>query len=404
MNYEELLRANGPALLTIRASFAPVADQKRFQPAGFPEIGPVIYKAPMNGNSTQSICIVDSVASMANHLEKVCLAGDFDSSLHPELQGLPHVVCVTDSDRSSPNQDDKLDRVVCTTLTEGHRLASDYFLDAHVELKWTVTSKPAKGKKDQGFRWEGQIFREKLRKDFGIVEVIKDKKYYVYPNDWWSIFKTIFQYDPNSLLHGVLFAKEQIKIARLLSATLEAFGVQRVGRSGVKFDRLGKTTSGQPIFSVEEETADKIIGTFWFDLALLRSYGRDGGGLKDNEKRLLLALALWKIRRLTDQPFRFRSGCYLECESIDMLAGGNTEVWQRGQRGWASKNGKEPSENASPVPLFGEIDLKRAIENCEFKTVRTKVYYPASELFKAGEEEKPKEPASEAKEEEQSED
>jgi hypothetical protein len=35
----------------------------------------------------------------------------------------------------------------------------------------------------------------------------------------WDIYKTLFKYDPNSLVHGVLFAREQIKISsRLLAA------------------------------------------------------------------------------------------------------------------------------------------------------------------------------------------
>jgi len=364
MNLIELLNAQGPVACIIRTKFQPVAGQDRFQPAGFPEIGHVIYKAPgADGGAPKPVCIVDSAASMANHLESVCLAGPFDSSLHPDLEGLPHVVCVSDRDRNAPSPEDKLDRVVCTTLTEGHRLASDYFLDAYIDPEWKRPEPAVKGKKDAApTGWQGKPFREKLREDFGIVEVTKDKKYYVYPNDWWTIFATIFRYDPNSLVHGVLFAKEQIKISRMLSASLDAFGAQRVGRSGVKFDRLGKTTSGQPIFSVDEETAESIWATFVIDLALLRSYGRNGNGLNTAQKRLLLQLALWKIRRLTESPFRFRSGCYLECVETHFQAGPQT---------------------ADALP---GIDIGAAIAACEFGNAMTKVYYPASELFKAGKE------------------
>ena len=114
--------------------------------------------------------------------------------------------------------------------------------------------------------WEWKAFRAQLREEFGIVEVKKDKTYFIHPENWWTIYQTIFKYDPNSLVHGVMFAREQIKISRLLTAHLEAFGASRVGRSGVKFDRLGKTLSGQPIFAVDEETAREIRATFLLDL------------------------------------------------------------------------------------------------------------------------------------------
>ena len=158
-----------------------------------------------------------------------------------------------------------------------------------------------------------QTFREQLREDFKIVEVKKDKTYFIPSETWWSIYTTLFKYDPNSLVHGVLFAKEQIKISRMLTAHLEAFGARRVGSSGVKFDRLQKTTSGQPIFSVDEETAERIAATFVLDLGLLRSYGRGTNGLNDQQKALLLKLALWKIGQLVLRPFRYRSQCFLKC-------------------------------------------------------------------------------------------
>ena len=136
----------------------------------------------------------------------------------------------------------------------------------------------------------------------------------------------IFKYDPNALVHGVLFPQYQIKIARFLTAHLEAFGAGRVDRSGVKFDRLGKTTSGQPIFAVDDETASEIRATFILDVALLRSFGRtekkDGSdgekvrGLSEKQKEFVAALALWKIDRLLKTPFRYRSGCHLELVSL----------------------------------------------------------------------------------------
>lgn len=349
----QLITGDGPACLIVTAALSPIAGIERFQPAGFPEIGHVIYDAPKRNssdNTAQKVCIVDSPASMANHLETICLAGSGDLLLHTDLQQLPLVVCVTDA----PNGETKFAgshanyRTVVSTYTEGHRLASDYFLDG----RRITNGSPSE-----------RSFRDELRADFKIVEVKKDKTYFITADAWWDIFKTIFKYDPNSLVHGVMFAKEQIKISRILTAHMEAFGARRVGRSGVKFDRLGKTTSGQPIFSVDEETADDIRATFIIDLALLRSFGRGDNGLNEPQKRLLLDLALWKIRTLLARPFRFRTECHLKCDSVTL----STE---------------EQEEFATKLP---DVKIADSIKNCRFKKhVTTLVYYPAEQLFKAG--------------------
>lgn len=372
---EKLLQEDGPTCLIIRASLEPVGGVARFQPAGFPEVGHVLYDAPRGSNAVEKVCIIDSPASMANHLEAVCMPDGTD--LHPDLAGLPYVMCVTD--RSYTQGEDKLtlnpqnprDKVVVTSLTEGHRIASDYFLDGLIDPQWKAEEKKKTKKKDGKEQestipahWEGVKFRDKLRGDFGITEIKKDKTYFVHPEDWWTIYQTIFRCDPNSLVHGVMFAKEQIKISRLLTAHLEAFGAARVGRSGVKFDRLGKTTSGQPIFSVDEETAREIRATFILDLALLRSYGRGDKGLNETQKRLLLELTLWKVQRLLKQPFRYRTQCHLACSHIEI----NTE--------------KETLQDCFPT-----LNVKTLLDQCDFKQSTIRVYYPADELFKFGKDE-----------------
>jgi len=325
--------------LIIEAHLTPISGEDRFQPAGFPQIGHVIYDAPRGENEVEKVCIVDSAASMANHLESVCLSNARDLTLADEILGLPHVVCVTDNESSKERN-----LAVTSTLKEGHRLASDYFLDGLLN---------------------GERFREILRKEFGIKEVKKDKTYFTYPENWWSIFTTIFKYDPNSLLHGVLFAREQIKISRMLTAHMEAFGAKRVVSSGVKFDPLGKTTSGQSIFSVDEETARDIRATFVLDVALLRSYGREKLGLNDKQKRLLLELALWKINHLLSQPFAFRSNCRLQCKELQV----------------------RDEKNTYKGELLG-LNIRAALDACGFskdKESVTKVYYSSTNLFKEGE-------------------
>jgi CRISPR-associated protein Csb1 len=359
LDVEKLLDPTGPACLIVTAKLSPVADLDRFQPAGFPEVGHVIYKGPRKDGPAEDVCIIDSPASMANHLETVCCQSATDPTLHEDLKGLPYVSCVTDRD------DERRDRVVCTTLTEGHRIASDYFLDGLLDVVRKEESEQGQGKKKKKVEahWDGELFRARLRKEFGLQEIEKDKRYFLYPDNWWTIYATIFRYDPNSLVHGVLFAKEQIKISRILTAHLEAIGAARVGRSGVKFDRLGKTTSGQPIFSVDEETAREIRVTFIIDLALLRSYGRGESGLSADQKRLLLDLAIWKIGRLLGQPFRYRTQCHLRCESESVSC-------------------SDGEQTATKLPT---IEIGESIARCKFTNGVTPVYYPATKLFKFAE-------------------
>ena len=329
--------------LMLQANLRPVSGLDRFQPAGFPEIGHVIYDAPRPDDSVQKVCIVDSAASMANHLETVCLASEHSLDLADELAGMPYVECRTDNgwpdvtkEGTGPKQ------LVVTTLSEGHRLASGYFLDGNfVEPDGQVSQ---------------EKFSEVLRDKFGIADL--GKKSHPLPDQWWAVFTTIFGYDPNSLIHGVLFPAMGIKLPRMLTAHLEAFDVTRIRSSGVKFDRLGKTSSGQPIFSVDEEAASKLVATFVIDLALLRSFGRGDFGLNDVQKEFLLTLALWKVERLLRGPFRYRSNCDLDLHELHI----------RGREGSFS---------------MPDIDVVQAIKKAEFgASPVTQVYWPAKELFR----------------------
>jgi CRISPR-associated protein Csb1 len=349
----------GPLVMT--AILTPVAND-RFQPAGFPEIGHVIYKAPRSEGSAENICIVDSPASMANHLESVCMRGAHDYELVAELAGMPYLRCVTDGRLPEDSRE-----LVVTSLTEGHRIASAYFLQGR---SINGNGEPAT-----------QLFRDILIEEFGIV-LPNGGKAHPPAAKWWNVFRTIFRYDPNALVHGVLFPKWEIKIARFLTAHHEAFGAARVDRSGIKFDRIGKTDSGQLIFAVDDATAREIRATFILDLALLRSFGRtekkDGSekvfGLSERQKEFLAALALWKIDRLLGAPFRYRSGCHLELVSLKLGNHNN-------------------DRHASPQVKL-EVDIKTAIGKAGFRAVGdqtpiiTDVFWPYDELYRDAEDNK----------------
>lgn len=330
--------------LVLQAKLVPVTGDL-FQPTGFPDIGHVIYDAPRPDGSKEKVCVMDSAASMANHLEAVSLASKETLELHPDLAGMPYLECVTDAPNTTGGTAPT--RLVVTSLSEGHRLASSYFLDE-------------KGKVVSNGAVSASTFATVLRESFGIQDL--DKKTHPLPGDWWNVFRTIFRYDPNSLVHGILFPAMGIKLSRVLTAHHEAFGADRVGLSGVKFDKLGKTTSGQPIFSVDKETAREIRATFVIDLSLLRSFGCGANGLTDNQKVFLLELALWKIGRLLSGPYRFRSGCDLKLAALSRIDNGAaTEL---------------------PATIL-QRNIRSAITNAGFTDPRiTKVYWPSNDLFK----------------------
>jgi len=338
LNPADLLTGTANRLI-IQATLKPVAGKTRFQPAGFPEIGHVIYDTP----DGRKICIVDSAASMANHLETVCV-NPFDQTLVAELSGLPYVQCVTG---------DNKDKLVVTSLSEGHRLASSYFLEGR---RLGSNNEPAE-----------KTFGEELRddpKNFGLRNL--EKKTHPLPEQWWNVFRTIFRYDPNSLVHGIMFPAFGIKLPRILTAALEAFNAARVATSGVKFDKLGKTNSGQPIFSKDEETSSEIRATFVIDLSLIRSFGRkDDKGLNAKQKELLLGLALWKIGRLLGSSFRFRSECDLELDTLTI-------------------DGVDSNVSSLNIAIGDLINAAYSDQNQRI----TKVYWEADALFKPAKDEK----------------
>lgn len=326
--------------LTLQAILAPTGGRDRIQPAGFPEIGHVIYPSPQADGTVRQVCIIDSAASMANHLETVCHAGRFGMDIHPDLEGLPHVQCVTDDDKGGKT------RLVVTSLSEGHRLASSLFTDD----RSTIEAHPVHKGKNLG--------KVLLAEEFKLVDLKNNS--HPLPDDWWNVFKAIFTLDPNSLVHGILFPAMGIKIPRALTAQLDAIDAARVTSSGVKFDKLLMTTSGQPIFAKDEETATEIRATFVLDLSLIRSFGRGDKGLSNAQKTFLIGFALWKITELLQNPFAYRSGCDLEFKSL--------------------------SVNGEPDQKLPEIKIGELMQNCGFAEKAedrvTKIHWPKDEIFK----------------------
>ncbi|HHY86217.1 MAG TPA: type I-U CRISPR-associated protein Cas7, partial [Verrucomicrobia bacterium] len=269
MNLTKLKSA--PRLL-VTASLKPVLGT-RFQPTGFPDLGPARYSTP----DGREMLLVESAQSMANRLELVC----WDSVANtwvPPLAGLPYVAVT-----------DKSGAPITNSLIEAHRINSPYILEG-----------------------KDKTFFNALRTELGA-----DKEGRV---DLRKLASVLLKYDINSLLHGVFIAKSDIaggrmRIPRALTAFIEASEVKVAASGGVKNDSVNpagdtKKGFGNVPFHRDEFTGN-ITAYFNLDLSQIRGYG-----LGEEVEDLLIAIALYKIRALLDSPFRPRTACDLEVTDI----------------------------------------------------------------------------------------
>lgn len=274
----------------LETGLEPIAGA-RFQPTGFPDIGAATYERPVRDNGqvrTVTALVVESTQSMANHLEGTAWERGQQQPA-PVFEGLPYVRVVAAEDG----------RYLTSSRTEAHRLASAFIKDAALD--------------GQGMR---DVIRDRLdlREDTPLA-----------PRD---IASAVFALDPFCLVHGVFFAESakvwpgQPKIARALTAFIEATDAKRAESGGVKRDdvrhQIGETGGAAegygfvPFHRTEWSAAD-ITASFVLDRRQLTSYG-----LPDEATDLLEAIAHWEIRTLLDDGLRLRTFCDLAvCESVD---------------------------------------------------------------------------------------
>ncbi|MFN8035980.1 MAG: type I-U CRISPR-associated RAMP protein Csb1/Cas7u [Acidimicrobiia bacterium] len=254
----------------------------RFQPTGFPDIGPAVFDRPNGDGTVTQALLVESAQSMANNLE----AAGWDTGEQAPvaaLAGLSYVRVVG-----------KDGAYLTSSRTEAHRLASAFVKDSE------LGGKPMR-----------EVIRERLdlRDDAPLA-----------PRD---IAAAVFRLDPMCLIHGVFFAESakvwpgQPKIARALTGFVEALDVRPVQSGGVKRDDVrhaigeGQGGSSEGYGSIPfhrtEWAAGRIVASFSIDEAQLRSYG-----LGDEATALLGAIARWEIRSLLDGGLRLRTACDLE--------------------------------------------------------------------------------------------
>lgn len=264
--------ATAPRLL-LEAELRPLQGT-RFQPTGFPDLGHALYEDA----DGRRILLVESAQSVANRLETVCWDVVADDWVKP-LRGLPLVKVVDDKGKPLTN-----------SVLEAHRLNSPYILE---------------GKDRSVF---DRLKAELADMEEGVVDIPK-------------LASVLLRLDTNALLHGVFLAKKdlaggRLRLSRALSGFIEAEDVSIVQSGGVKNDPVnpsGDTSKGfgNVPYSREEFTARRIVAYFNLDLAQLR-----GLRLGAIVEKLLIGIALYKIRRFLDEGLRLRTACDLECREL----------------------------------------------------------------------------------------
>ncbi len=279
----------------------PVQGQ-RFQPTGFPDLGHSVYETP------EGTCLlVESAQSMANRLEATCW-DEGKQQLVDALTGLSYVKV------------EQGGRYLTSSIIEAHRINSPYILEG-----------------------KDKTFFAALKKDLAVMEKG--------PIDRPALARTLFKYDAGSLVHGVFLAKKdlaggRLRVARALSAFIEARNVRVAASGGVKNDHVdpsGDTNKGfgNVPFHREEFTADEITLFANVDLAQIRGYGLD-----EAATRLLVLLSLFKLRALLDGKLRLRTACDFQVMA-ETAASTNVDGF------------------SLPAQENLEVDVKAAIQQCK---------------------------------------
>jgi CRISPR-associated protein Csb1 len=255
---------------------APLQGQ-RFQPTGFPGLGAATFRAPSG-----DCLLVESAQSMANRLEAT-LWDPVANDVIESARGISHVRVLR-----------RDGGFLTDTILEAHRLNSPYLLEA-----------------------SDKVFFGTLRDALGGLDTG--------PIDRRRLAQVLLNFDVGSLLHGIFLAKKELaggrlRLARALSAFIEADGVRIAPSGGVKNDHVNpsgdtKTGFGNVPFSRDEFTAERITLYVNLDLAQLRGYG-----LGADATRLLTLLSLYKIRALAEGNLRLRTACDLTVSIENIVA------------------------------------------------------------------------------------
>jgi CRISPR-associated protein Csb1 len=246
---------------------------ERFQPTGFPNLGPALYKAA-SGDTTADYLLVESAQSLANWMEALCLDPGNPCRYNSECTNIPYVVV---QEKVNEQEQD-----LTSSLTEPHRLASDEILEKAA--------------------YHGIRFKEILENTLGVN---KQR-----PVHLPKIAKRLFYIDPACLLHGVFLEKldGRIRFPRLLSATITAKYPQPVNSGGVMrgYVTISGSESSIP-YSSQHFTSPEIMLHLTFHTDSLKMLGLDA-----EERNFLATFAFYKISKLIESFPRLRTACVLD--------------------------------------------------------------------------------------------
>lgn len=273
MNFDVL--KNSPRLL-IEATLRPVQGT-RFQPTGFPDLGAATYDGP----DGRRMLLVESAQSMANRLEAVCWDSVSDDWVNA-LKGLPVIKVIKMTDGK--------EQPVTNSVLEAHRTNSPYILEGSDKTVFEMLKRELAGMEE------------------GAVDIRK-------------LAAVLFRHDTNALIHGIFLAKSdlaggRLRLPRVLSSFIEAEDAEEAQSGGVKNDHVnpsGDTARGfgNVPFSRTEFSSPRVTAYFNIDLAQIRGFGLDA-----TAQELLIALALFKIRRFLDVGLRLRTACDLDVMEV----------------------------------------------------------------------------------------
>jgi CRISPR-associated protein Csb1 len=300
----------------------------RFQPTGFPDLGPALYKGVDGGNWL----LVESFQSMANRLEMAC----WDESAErydAECNGVPFVRSKVTLRGGATT--------TTSTVQEAHRLASPYILDGTLRVK------------RNGIDEDRRLWQELKDPNSPVTLRLQDNVPFLLRNHAGRLLRV----DTGSLLHGVWLSTKvepdgrsrkalcggKVRFPRLLSAVIEAKDPRPANSGGVKRERIldqaesGSTDAesgfGSVPFPRSDYTAPEIKAYFTFDLQLLRTCalgtrenrqvgnltlrvpvsqslsGEHKQGNFTDEEAFLVVWAMYKIKRFLAGSMPLRSGC-----------------------------------------------------------------------------------------------
>jgi CRISPR-associated protein Csb1 len=300
----------------------------RFQPTGFPDLGPALFRGADGANWL----LVESFQSMANRLE-LASWDDWAERYDEVCHGIPFV-------RSTVTLKDGA-TTTTSSVQESHRLASPYILDGVLKVE------------REGINGDRRLWQELRDPKSPLTLRLQDNVPFLLRNHACRLLHL----DAGSLLHGIWLSTKvepdgrkkkalcggKIRFPRMLSAVIEAKEPQTAKSGGVKRERImdgaesGSTDAesgfGSIPFPRTDFTSPGIKAYFSFDLQLLRTcalgnrteQNQDGrirgvpasqvltaphmqGNFTDEEAFLIL-WALYKIKRFLTGSMTLRSGC-----------------------------------------------------------------------------------------------